>query len=87
MGARRGTRSDKRGLKQRPEQVMVATSCDEGDNDKDTGDSHKELVAAAERDSKRQASQPADHFKKLFEATCPNHTYPVRHMLKEGTMM
>jgi hypothetical protein len=28
-----------------------------------------------------------DHFKKLLKATCPNHTYPVRHKLKECTMM
>jgi hypothetical protein len=46
-----------------------------------------ELVAAAERDSKRQAWQLADHFKKLLEATCPNHMYLVRHKLKECTMM
>jgi hypothetical protein len=35
----------------------------------------------------RQAWQPANHFEKLFEATCPNHTYPVRQKLKECTMM
>jgi hypothetical protein len=29
----------------------------------------------------------ADHFEKLLEATCPNHTYPIRHKLKECTMM
>jgi hypothetical protein len=28
-----------------------------------------------------------DSNKKLLEATCPNHTYPVRHKLKECTMM
>jgi hypothetical protein len=28
-----------------------------------------------------------DHFKKLLKATCPNHMYPGRHKLKEGTMM
>jgi hypothetical protein len=66
---------------------MVIASCDEGDNDKDAGDSNKELIAAAERDFKHQARQPANHFKKLLEATCPNHTYPVRHKLKECTMM
>jgi hypothetical protein len=29
----------------------------------------------------------ADHFKKLLKATCPNHTYPVKHKLKECTVM
>jgi hypothetical protein len=53
-GARRGARSDKRGPKWQPQRVAVATSCNQGDNDKDAGDSNKELVTAAERDSKRQ---------------------------------
>jgi hypothetical protein len=34
---------------------MVTTSCDEGDNDKDVGDSDEELIAAIERKVKRQA--------------------------------
>jgi hypothetical protein len=34
---------------------MVTTSCDEGDNDKDVGDSNEELIAAIERKVKRQA--------------------------------
>jgi hypothetical protein len=28
-----------------------------------------------------------DHFEKLLEAICPNHMYPVRHKLKECTMI
>jgi hypothetical protein len=28
-----------------------------------------------------------DHFKKLLEVTCLNHTYPIKHKLKERTMM
>jgi hypothetical protein len=47
-----GARSDKRGPKQWPQGVTVATSNDECDNDKDTGDSDEELIAAAERDFK-----------------------------------
>jgi hypothetical protein len=30
---------------------------------------------------------PKDHFEKLLEATYPHHPYPVKHMLKECTMM
>jgi hypothetical protein len=44
-------------------------------------------VVAAECDFKRQAQLLADHFEKLLEVTCPNHTYPVKHKLKECTMM
>jgi hypothetical protein len=58
-----------------------------GVNDKDVGDSDKELITAAERDFKHQARQPTDHFGKLLEATYPNHTYPVQHKMKECTMM
>jgi hypothetical protein len=86
-GARRGARSDKRGSKRQTQRVAVATSYDEGNNDKDISDSDEELVTTAECDSKAQARQPTDHFKKLLEATCPNHTYPVKHRLKECTMM
>jgi hypothetical protein len=44
-------------------------------------------VAAAERDIKRQVQLHAYHFEKLLEGTCPNHTFPVKHKLKECTMM
>jgi hypothetical protein len=30
---------------------------------------------------------PTDHFKKLFEETCPNRVYPVKHKLKDCDMM
>jgi hypothetical protein len=66
---------------------MITTICGEDNNGKDAGDSDDELVAAAKRDFKRQARLPADHFEKLNEVTCPNHTYPVKHKLKECTMM
>jgi hypothetical protein len=60
----------------------MTTSSDEGDNNKDVGDSNEELGTTAERDFMRQALQPADHFEKLLEATYPNHTYPIKHILK-----
>jgi hypothetical protein len=44
-------------------------------------------MAAAEHDIKCQAWLPAYHFEKLLEATCPNHTFPIKHKLKECTMM
>jgi hypothetical protein len=30
---------------------------------------------------------PKDHFKKLLKVTCPYHSYPIKHMLKDCTMM
>jgi hypothetical protein len=45
------------------------------------------VVDAAEHDFKGQAWHPTDHFEKLLETTCPNHTYHVKHKLKECTMM
>jgi hypothetical protein len=26
-----------------------------------------------------QAWPPMDHFEKVLEETCPNHTYPIKH--------
>jgi hypothetical protein len=34
-----------------------------------------------------QAWQPKVYFEKLLEAACPNHTYYVKHKLKDCTMM
>jgi hypothetical protein len=70
-----------------PCNILWCNRHEEGDNDKDVGDSDKELVTTIERDFKRQARLHADYFEKLLEATCPNHTYPVRHKLKEYIMM
>jgi hypothetical protein len=30
---------------------------------------------------------PIDYFKRLLEEACPNHTYRVRHKLKDCSMM
>jgi hypothetical protein len=79
-GTKRGIKSNRRGPRWWPHRVTVATSCDEGIND-------KELMATAEHDIKRQTWLPADHFEKLLKATCPNHMYPIKHKLKECTMM
>jgi hypothetical protein len=66
---------------------VLTTSCDEGDNGNNVGDSNEELVAVAEHDFKCKARQSTDHIKKLLEATCPDHTYLIRHKLSECTMM
>jgi hypothetical protein len=56
-------------------------------NDMDASDSDEELVEAAERDFKCLARSPTDHFEKLLEVTCSNHKFPVKHKLKECSMM
>jgi hypothetical protein len=56
-------------------------------NNMDTSDSDKELMVAVERDFKCPAQSRTDHFKKLLEVTCPIHTFPVKHKLKECSMM
>jgi hypothetical protein len=30
---------------------------------------------------------PTDHFEKLLDETCPNHTYPIKHKLGDCGMM
>jgi hypothetical protein len=41
----------------------------------------------AKSNFKRQTQLPKDHFKKLLEATCLHHSYPVKHKLKDCTLM
>jgi hypothetical protein len=36
---------------------------------------------------KRPTRLPMDHFKMLLKEACSNHTYPVRHNLKDCSMM
>jgi hypothetical protein len=80
QGAKKGTKGSKKRQKWHPRRVVVA-------DEKKVDDSDKEYVAAAECGFKSQVRPPTDHFKRLLEAACPNHTYPVKHKLKECAMM
>jgi hypothetical protein len=60
--------------------------CDDN-NDKANDSSDEEQVTVIEHDFKHQMRQSSNHFEKLLEMTCPNHAYPIRHKLKECTMM
>jgi hypothetical protein len=88
-GTDKGTKKDakggKKGQKQRPRWITIATSGN--DDDKEADGSNEEYVAAAECDFKRQAWQPKDHFEKLLEAAYLNLAYPIKHKLKDYTMM
>jgi hypothetical protein len=53
-GAKRSTKGNKRGLKQRLQRVTVTTNCDEDNNDKGANNSNEELIAAVEWDFKHQ---------------------------------
>jgi hypothetical protein len=41
------------------------------------------VVAASQKGGKTPAKDAIDHFKKLFEAPCSNHHYPVQHTYKD----
>jgi hypothetical protein len=81
-GARKG---GSKGLKWCPCHIAVAVSNNGGDEE--VGDSDEECVAAAERDFKHQTRPPKDHFEKLLKAAYPHHSYPIKHKLKDCTMM
>jgi hypothetical protein len=59
---------------------------DAGDNE-EAGGSGVALVTTAVGSNKRQARLPINHFERLLEEACPNHTYPIKHKLRDCTMM
>jgi hypothetical protein len=83
---KRSAKGSKKGQKWLPKSVTITTYCDD-DDDKEADGSDEEHVTTAERDLKPQAWQSTDHFEKLLEATYPNHAYPIKHKLKECSMM
>jgi hypothetical protein len=57
------------------------------DNDGKAGGFGVGCVTTVMHNEKRQARSPIYHFKRLLEEACPNHTYPIRHKLKDYDMM
>ena len=46
------------------------------------------LVAAADRKGGRKPTEGTlNHFKKLLKGPCPNHAFPVKHLLKDCGLM
>jgi hypothetical protein len=80
--ASRVERSDRSGapgtLPLRPVTMVVTRKANNSD---------EEYVVATKHDFKRQTRPPKDHLEKLLEATYPNHSCPIKHMLKDCTMM
>jgi hypothetical protein len=65
----------------------IAMVADNSGGDKGAGDTDEDRVAAVKHDFKCQTQPPKEHFEKLLEATCPYHSYPVKHKLKDCAMM
>jgi hypothetical protein len=55
--------------------------------DEGVGDSGEECVVATGHDFKCQTRSPKDHFEKLLKATYLHHSYPIKHKLKDCTIM
>jgi hypothetical protein len=53
----------------------------------EAGISCEGFIAAIERNFKWQTWLSKDHFEKLFEVTYPYHPYPVKHKLKDCTII
>jgi hypothetical protein len=49
--------------------------------------SDEEFIASTQRDFKWCTRPPKDHFEKILGSTCPQHPYPVKHKLRDCTMM
>jgi hypothetical protein len=76
----KGAKGGKMGQKWHPRWVTITASGN--DDDKEVDDADDEYVMPAEGDFKHQARKLKDHFEKLLEASCPSHTYLVKHKLK-----
>jgi hypothetical protein len=77
-GAKRSAKGSNKGQEWCPQWVTITTSYDDDDN-KEVDGFEKEHVVVTECDFKREVRQPNGHFKKLLEATYPNHAYPIKH--------
>jgi hypothetical protein len=84
--AKNGAKGSKKRHKQRPQWVTATADYDDG-NDKKTGGSDLGHIATAARSSKHLTRLPTNHIKRLLEEACLNHTYPIKHKLKDRNMM
>jgi hypothetical protein len=84
--AKDGTKGGKKRCNQHPQGPTTMTDHDDGNYGKAGGSGAGRVTTTAHGD-KRQTRPPTDHFKRLLEVACPNHTYPIRHKLKDCDMM
>jgi hypothetical protein len=57
-----------------------------GENE-EADDSYEDYVATTKCDFKPQTWPPNNHFEKHLKAPYPHHSYPIKHKLKECTIM
>jgi hypothetical protein len=77
--------STQEGGKKRHKQPLQGTTTDS--NDGKAGDSGMRRTPTAARNDKHWERSPTNHFKRLLKEAYPNHTYPVRHKLKDCSMI
>jgi hypothetical protein len=65
---------------------MTTTSCDD-DHDWEADSFSMGRSLTVTHSDKRPTKPPMNDFKRLIEEPCPNHTYPVRHKLKDCCML
>jgi hypothetical protein len=65
----------------------LATMANNGKIGKEIENSDEEFMVATEHDFKWHTRPPKEHFEKILEASCPHHLFPVKHKLKDCTMM
>jgi hypothetical protein len=85
IGTKKGAKGRKKGQKCRPRRPTAVTN--DGSVGEKIESSDEEFMASAEHDFKRCTWPPKDHFEKVLEAACPHHPYPVKHKLRDCTMM
>jgi hypothetical protein len=81
-----GAKGGKKRHKQHHQETTITTNGNGGIS-KQVGSSGVVRVTAATGSSKRQARPPTDHFEKLLKETCLNHTNPVKHKLRDCSIM
>jgi hypothetical protein len=83
--ARKSAKFGKKGQKHQPRRIAIMAR--NGNDGEKTDNSCEGFVVATERNFKWETQLPTDHFKKLLEAICPHHPYPVKHKLQDCTMV
>jgi hypothetical protein len=84
QGTEEGIKASKKRHKQCHQE---ATTDDNGGINEQAGNASVEHATTVVGNSKHQARPPTDHFQKLLEQSCPNHTYAVKHKLWDYSLI
>jgi hypothetical protein len=77
----------KGGSKRCKQHLQGTTSTHDNGRDWEVGGFGVRCISTDVHSSKNPVRPPTDHFKRLLEKSCPNHAYPIRHKLKDYSMM